>query len=68
VKKDSKKKFQVNEDESDWRGFLVDADAVAALKFFDRATKAAAHDDWDIVLEAGLKISRQGAKALREVS
>ena len=48
----SKKKFQVNEDESAWGGFLVDADAVAALPFFDRAIKATTRDDPDIVSEA----------------
>jgi hypothetical protein len=52
VKKESKKKFQVNDLEADWGGFLVDADAVAALPFFDRAAKATAHDDPDIVREA----------------
>ena len=52
AKKDSKKKFQVNEDESAWGGFLVDADAVAALTFFDRAREAVAHNDPDIVREA----------------
>jgi hypothetical protein len=34
LKKDSKKRFQINELETDWGGFLVDADAVAALRFF----------------------------------
>lgn len=38
--------------ESDWGGFLIDADAVAALPFFERATKAVAHADVDIVREA----------------
>src|ERR1700693_5822955 len=52
VKKESKKRFQVNDLEADWGGFLVDADAVAALPFFDRAAKATAHDDPDIVREA----------------
>jgi hypothetical protein len=52
AKKDSKKKFQVNEDESAWGGFLVDADAVAALTFFDRAREAVAHNEPDIVREA----------------
>jgi hypothetical protein len=52
MKKDSKKKFQVNDLEADWGGFLVDADAVAAMPFFDRAAKATAHDDPDIVREA----------------
>lgn len=52
VNKDSKKKFQVNELENGWRGFLVDADAVGSLPFFDRAAKATAHDDPDIVREA----------------
>jgi len=37
VKKDSKKRFQVNEVEHDWGGFLVDADAVSALRFFGRS-------------------------------
>jgi hypothetical protein len=52
VKKESKKSFQVNEVENDWGGFLIDADAVAALPFFDRAVKAEAHNDPDIVKEA----------------
>jgi hypothetical protein len=52
MEKDTKKRFQVNELETDWGGFLVDADAVAALPFFDRALKALAHDDPDIVREA----------------
>jgi hypothetical protein len=52
VKKESKKRFQVNEQEANWGGFLVDADAVASLPFFDRAKEAAAHDDPDIVSEA----------------
>jgi hypothetical protein len=52
VKKDSKKRFQVNEVESAWGGFLVDADAVASVPFFSRAIKATAHDDPDIVREA----------------
>lgn len=52
MKKDSKRRFQVNEQETNWRGFLVDADAAAALPFFDRATKATAHADPDIVQEA----------------
>jgi hypothetical protein len=51
-KKDSKKRFQTNERELDWRGFLVDADAVASLPFFARAIEATAHDDPDIVREA----------------
>jgi hypothetical protein len=52
LKKKTKKKFQVNELEIDWGGFLVDADAVAALPFFDHAMKATAHRDPDIVREA----------------
>jgi hypothetical protein len=52
VRKESKKRFQVNEQEANWGGFLVDADAVASLPFFDRAKEAAAHDDPDIVSEA----------------
>ncbi|PYT69567.1 MAG: hypothetical protein DMG39_18190 [Acidobacteria bacterium] len=52
VKKDTKKRFQVNELEADWGGFLVDADAVASLRFFDRAIKAAAQNDPGIVREA----------------
>ena len=52
MKKDSKKRFQVNEVESKWGGFLVDADAVSALPFFDRAVKATVHKDPDIVREA----------------
>jgi hypothetical protein len=52
VKKDSQKRFQVNELETNWGGFLVDADAVAALPFFDRATRAMANADPDIVKEA----------------
>jgi hypothetical protein len=45
-------KFQVNEDEVGWGGFLVDADARAALEFFDRAILANGHYDPDIVEEA----------------
>jgi hypothetical protein len=52
VKRASRKKLQVHESEANWGGFLVDADAVASLPFLDRATKAAAHDDRDIVKEA----------------
>jgi hypothetical protein len=46
------KKFQVNEEEIGWGGFLVDADARASLPFFDRAILAGAHEDPDIVQEA----------------
>lgn len=52
MKKDSRKSFQVHELESDWGGFRVDADAVASLPFLDRAIKAGAHADPDIVKEA----------------
>jgi hypothetical protein len=52
VKGESRKSFQVNEAEANWRGFLVDADAVSALHFMERAIKAAAHHDRDIVAEA----------------
>jgi hypothetical protein len=38
--------------ENGWGGFLVDADAVTALPFLNRAIKATAHDDRDIVKEA----------------
>jgi len=48
------KKFQVNEEEVGWGGFLVDADARASVEFFDRAILAKAHDDPDIVKEAWL--------------
>jgi hypothetical protein len=46
------KKFQVNEQEVGWAGFLVDADAQAAMPFLDRTTLAESHDDADIVQEA----------------
>lgn len=46
------KKFQVDEDETGWEGFLVDADAQASLSFLDSAILAEAHDDLDIVEEA----------------
>lgn len=46
------KRFQVNEDEVGWGGFLVDADALASAEFLDRAIPAAEHDDPDIVEEA----------------
>src|SRR5580704_4518147 len=52
LKNDSKKSCQVIEDETLWHGFLVDADAVSALSFFDRATEATARDDPGIVREA----------------
>jgi hypothetical protein len=52
TKRDSKKSFQVSETETKWGGFLIDEDAQASLPFFDRAIKAAAHDDPDIVQEA----------------
>jgi hypothetical protein len=52
MKGKSKKSFQANEAEANWRGFLVDADAVAALDFLERAVRATAHDDRDIVAEA----------------
>lgn len=52
VKNDSKKSFQVNELETDWGGFLVDADAVSSLPFLDRAVEVSYHDDPDIVREA----------------
>lgn len=52
MKKHSKKRFQINEAESDWGGFLVDADALASLPFLKRASKATTHDDPDIVKEA----------------
>lgn len=52
MKKNSQKSFQVNDVENDWGGFLVDADAIAALPFYDRAAKAAAHEDPDIVRDA----------------
>lgn len=52
LKNDSKKRFQVNDAESSWGGFLVDADAVTSLPFLNRATKATAHADADIVKEA----------------
>ena len=52
MKKESKKRVQVNQRETHWGGFLVDADAVASLPFFDRAKEAVAHDDPDIVSEA----------------
>jgi hypothetical protein len=50
--KESKKSFQVHEKESLWRGFLVDADATAAIPLLNGGTKATAHDDPDIVKEA----------------
>jgi hypothetical protein len=43
---------QVNTTETRWAGFLVDADAEAALPFFPKATKAKKHDDREIVAEA----------------
>jgi hypothetical protein len=46
------KKFQVNEDELGWGGFLVDADAGKSVELLDRASAARAHDDPDIVEEA----------------
>jgi hypothetical protein len=46
------KKFQVDEEEIGWAGFLVDADAEAAMPFLDRAIRATAHDDPDMVREA----------------
>ena len=46
------KKFQIDEVELTWKGFLVDADAAAASPFFDRATLASAHEDPDIVQQA----------------
>jgi hypothetical protein len=52
LKDDSKKRVQVNELESDWGGFLVDADAVTSLPFLHRATRATEHADADIVREA----------------
>jgi hypothetical protein len=52
MRKDSRKSFQVNDFETGWRGFLVDADAMSSLPFLNSATKATAHDDRDIVKEA----------------
>jgi hypothetical protein len=52
MKGESRKSFQVNEAEANWGGFLVDADALAALPSLERAAKATAHDDPDIVAEA----------------
>ena len=52
MKKDSRRSFQVNELENDWGGFVVDADAAAALPLLGRAVKATAHADSDIVREA----------------
>jgi len=46
------KKFQVNEEETGWAGFLIDADCEAALPLLDRAVAAEAHDDADMVQEA----------------
>jgi hypothetical protein len=43
------KKFQINEVESSWRGFLVDADAKASAPLFSGATIAVARDDSEIV-------------------
>lgn len=49
----SKIACQVNEGETNWTGFLVDADAEAALKVLpEEAKKATKHDDPDIVEEA----------------
>jgi hypothetical protein len=52
VPKDSRKSFQINEQEINWRGFLVDVDAIAALPLLSRAIAATAHADRDIVREA----------------
>ena len=52
VKGRSNKRCQVNELETEWRGFLVDADAAGSLPFLHRAIRATAHDDRDIVKEA----------------
>jgi hypothetical protein len=46
------KKYQVNDEETGWAGFLIDADCEAALPLLDRAILAEAHDDSDIVQEA----------------
>lgn len=52
MKKDSQKSFQASDQETGWGGFLVDEDAAAALPLLDRAVRAKAHADADIVAEA----------------
>jgi hypothetical protein len=50
------KKFQVNEDETAWAGFLVDADAQASMPLLGRrAQRAKSHADEAIVEEAWSK-------------
>jgi hypothetical protein len=46
------RKFQVNEDELGWAGFLIDVDAQASVPFLARASLATARYDSDIVQEA----------------
>lgn len=46
------KRFQVDDNEIIWRGFLIDKDAEAAAPYFKGASVATAHEDPDIVQEA----------------